>query len=170
MLDVARPVDVGSAGRSHGQFCGVHEPRWDGTRHGLGFVQYAAVSQLPHPCGGAAARHIAGAAQELPDSVLASHNALATDASRAHPVAAELVLSLALRKTKRPTDGIDRRAEAREAGYQPPKATVLEAGAMGTLAPSAMAVLLRSNSTLRRCLQQALKASGLLRTPDGAIS
>ena len=67
-----------------------------------------------------------------------------------------------------PTDDIDRQANAWEANYQSLKATVLKAGAMGTLAPSAIEVLLRSNSALRRSLQQALKASRVLRSPDGA--
>jgi phosphate:Na+ symporter len=102
---------------------------------------------------------IANASQELPPSVLASHDSLATDANRVRQRAADLMLMLASQEDEAPTDDIDRQASAWEADYQSLKAIVLEAGAMGTLPPSAMEVLLRSNSALRRSLQQALKAS-----------
>lgn len=113
---------------------------------------------------------IASVAQELPASVLASNDGLAADAKRVRQSAADLMLNLATQEDEAPTDDIDRQANAWELDYQQLKAAVLEASALGTLAPSAMEVLLRSNSALRRSLQQAIKASRVLRTPDGATS
>jgi len=105
---------------------------------------------------------IASVAQELPASVLASNDGLAADANRVRQSAADLMLNLATQEDEAPTDDIDRQANAWELDYQQLKAAVLEASALGTLASSAMEVLLRSNSALRRSLQQAIKASRVL--------
>jgi phosphate:Na+ symporter len=53
---------------------------------------------------------------------------------------------------------MDTAAESWERNYQQVKAALLEAGALGTLAPAPMELVLRSNSALRRALQQTLKA------------
>jgi len=102
---------------------------------------------------------IASVTQELPASALASNDSLAVDANRVRQTVANLMLDLATQEDEAPPEDTDRRANAWELDYQQLKAAVLEAGALGTLAPSAMEVLLRSNSALRRSLQQALKAS-----------
>ncbi len=104
---------------------------------------------------------IASAALELPASVLASNDVLAADTSFARQTAAGLMLDLASQEAEAqaPAEEIECRADAWEAAYQSLKAAVLEAGAIGTLAPREMEVLLRSNSAMRRSLQQALKAN-----------
>jgi len=54
---------------------------------------------------------------------------------------------------------ITARAAVWDQSYQQCKAAVLQAGALATVTPDVMDVLLRSNSALRRCLQQAMKAA-----------
>jgi phosphate:Na+ symporter len=61
--------------------------------------------------------------------------------------------------SKDPIANAEADADTWEMHYQQVKAALLEAGALGTLAPASMELLLRSNSALRRTVQQALKAS-----------
>ena len=55
--------------------------------------------------------------------------------------------------------GIDTRAAAWDLRYRQLMADLLEAGALGTPTPGDMALLLRSNSALRRTVRQALKTA-----------
>lgn len=97
--------------------------------------------------------------------------ALATDAWPLHAVSLQTDL-LALRQgavdVLRALDpgvaadlapDVDARAQAWDLSYRQLKATLLEAGARGTLSPSEMDLILRSNSALRRAVQQTLKAA-----------
>ena len=54
---------------------------------------------------------------------------------------------------------IDVRSAAWDRRYRQVKTTVLQAGALGTLTPAEMELLLRSNSALRRAVHQASKAA-----------
>lgn len=103
---------------------------------------------------------IAAAAQP-PAPGLAPASALAAGVNGLRTAAAALLLALEEVPEGRPAEDIDQSASAWEARYQQVKAALLEAGALGTLTPGAMDVLLRSHSALRRAVQQALKASRL---------
>ncbi|WP_291010200.1 Na/Pi symporter [Hydrogenophaga sp.] len=102
---------------------------------------------------------IAAAAQGLPAGTLALESQLAAGIGRLRTAAAALLLQLDREAKESPAEKLDGQASAWEAEYQRIKAALLEAGALGILTPSAMDLLLRSHSALRRALQQALKAS-----------
>jgi len=62
------------------------------------------------------------------------------------------------RVPRTPPSDLDARLAEWDQRYRDAKAGLLDAGALGTLPPAAMEPLLRSNSALRRLLQQAHKA------------
>ena len=102
---------------------------------------------------------IGAAAQGLPAGTPAPDSQLAAGIQRLRNAAAALLQQL---ETREPlAEDMNDQATAWEFEYQQVKAALLEAGALGTLAPSAMDVLLRSHSALRRAIQQALKADKL---------
>ena len=103
---------------------------------------------------------IAAAAQVLPAGTPAPDSTLAAHIRRLRNAAAALLHQLETGELL--AEDLNDQATAWEAEYQQVKAALLEAGALGTLAPSAMDVLLRSHSALRRAIQQALKANKLV--------
>lgn len=131
---------------------------------------------------------VAAAAQTLPPNVLVSGHAFVTQLDRLREDAGDLMQRLM--PVAGPDDAHDSappgqseeppslgdRVAQWEGQYQTVKAGLLQAGALGTLAPGAMDVLLRSNSALRRCVQQAYKAwqlayvADLSDDPDGTAA
>ncbi len=113
---------------------------------------------------------IAGAAEAMPPHDRASGSDLVAKLSRLRETGAELLQDLAPQDDAIATEALATEAEARasnwESQYQEVKAGLLQAGALGTLSPSTMDRLLRSNSALRRAVQQAIKASKLASAGD----
>ena len=109
---------------------------------------------------------IAAADEDLPSLERSAGNHLVTKLSRLREAGAELLqdlapLDVATTTTEALATDAETRASAWESQYQEVKAGLLQAGALGTLSPSTMERLLRSNSALRRAVQQAIKASKL---------
>ncbi len=76
------------------------------------------------------------------------------------------------RVPRTPQSELDARLAEWDQRYRDAKAGLLDAAALGTLSPDVMEPLLRSNSALRRVLQQALKAlaSELVGPESGPVS
>ncbi|MDP1692525.1 MAG: Na/Pi symporter [Burkholderiaceae bacterium] len=101
---------------------------------------------------------IAAASQELPAQTTPGSVAVMADVRVLRQAAGVLLQQLDPQDAASLPADIDRRADAWDLRYRQVKAALLEAGALGTVAPGAMELLLRSNSALRRTVQQALKA------------
>lgn len=99
------------------------------------------------------------AAQEARMPALPASAEVYADVGRLRRAAGELLQQLDLHDAATPAPDADTRAAAWEQHYQQVKAALLEAGARGTMPAGDMQALLRSNSALRRCVQQALKAA-----------
>ncbi len=113
---------------------------------------------------------IAAAADAMPPHDRASGSDLVAKLSRLREAGAELLQDLAQQDDAIATQALASDAETRasnwESQYQEVKAGLLQAGALGTLSPSTMDRLLRSNSALRRAVQQAIKAGKLASAGD----
>jgi phosphate:Na+ symporter len=101
---------------------------------------------------------IATAAQQLPAQALPPSNPLTSEVQQLREAAALLLVQLAQETDAQPSERIEAQATSWEASYQQLKADLLQAGALGTLTPATMELLLRAHSALRRAVQQALKA------------
>jgi phosphate:Na+ symporter len=109
---------------------------------------------------------IAAAAQELPAQSVTTSANLVVDVGNLRQAAGDLLRQLALQDDASLPVDIEARAAAWDFRYRQLKAALLEAGALGTLPPGAMELLLRSNSALRRSVQQALKAAQALQAEE----
>jgi phosphate:Na+ symporter len=105
---------------------------------------------------------VAAAAQELPAPPTPQGRELMANLSQMRQAASDLLQQLDLLSPAGPPPDIGSRASVWDSRYQQVKAALLEAGALGTLTPAELDLLLRSNSALRRTVQQALKATQLM--------
>lgn len=111
---------------------------------------------------------VAAAAQDVHLPATPASAALGADVDRLRHAAGDLLQHLDPQAGLRPD--VDARAAAWDAGYQQVKAALLEAGARATVPPADMETLLRSNSALRRTVQQALKAARAAHAPASAAT
>ena len=117
---------------------------------------------------------IAATADAMPPHDHSSGSDLVAKLSRLREAGAELLQDLAPQDDAIATQALatdaETRASAWDSQYQEVKAGLLQAGALGTLSPSTMDRLLRSNSALRRAVQQAIKASKLASVGDRPVN
>ncbi len=111
---------------------------------------------------------VAAAAQELPAPFRPANARLVADVGLLRRAAGDLLQELDPQDAASRASDMATRAAAWDLRYQQVKAALLEAGALGTLTPGEMELLLRSNSALRRTVQQALKAAQAWHAADTA--
>lgn len=111
---------------------------------------------------------VAAASQELPVRTLPARAAILEEVGQLRQAVGEFMQQLDPQGGASLPPDIDARAAAWDLRYRQAKAALLEAGALGTLPPSHMELLLRSNSALRRTVQQALKAAQALQAASPA--
>jgi phosphate:Na+ symporter len=105
---------------------------------------------------------VAAASQELPVRTSPACAAILEEVGQLRQAVGDFLQQLDPQGGASLPPDIDARAAAWDLRYRQAKAALLEAGALGTLTPTEMELLLRSNSALRRTVQQALKAAQAL--------
>jgi len=113
---------------------------------------------------------VAAASQVRPEQRSPAGAAILADVGLLRQAVGDFLQQLDPQDGAGPPPDIETRAAAWDLRYRQAKTALLEAGALGTLTPTDMELLLRSNSALRRTVQQALKAAQALHAATSATT